>query len=74
MHVLVKLVCDRCFAMYRSELDAEGWTSELPEPPPLEGICSVCGRVEGHRTVQLRSSQLNAPAAAPEEDKGPREP
>ena len=58
MHVLVKLVCDRCFAMYKSELEAEGWTSELPEPPSEGGICSVCGRVEGHRTVSLRASDV----------------
>lgn len=60
MHALVKMVCDRCFAMYRAELEAEGWSGEVPAPPPLEGICSICGRVEGHRTVQLRASEVAA--------------
>jgi hypothetical protein len=65
MHALVKLVCDRCYVIYRRDLEAEGWTCELAGFDPAEGICSMCGKVEGHRTIQLRAPDL---AQEPEDD------
>lgn len=65
MRVLQKLVCERCFAMYQGELEADG----LKEPEDEQrvervakegGICSICGRVEGQRTVQFTAAEVAA--------------
>lgn len=58
MRMLVKLVCERCYAMYRTELQAEGWIRELPADEMTGGICSMCGRVEGKRTIQFNAAEL----------------
>lgn len=68
MRALVKLVCERCYVMYRGELEAEGWINELPETGRREGICSMCGRVEGHRTVQLDAQEIAALAGLGNDD------
>ena len=62
--MLAKLICERCYAMYRRELEAEGWTKELPSDEAAGGICSLCGRVEGQRTVPFSAAEIAAAAAA----------
>lgn len=63
MRKLVKLVCERCYAMYRGELEAEGLTEEPQlDDAPAGGICSMCGRVEGQRTVQFSAAEIAAAA------------
>jgi hypothetical protein len=62
--MLVKLVCERCFSMYRSELENEGWFQELPSNELAGGICSMCGRVEGKRTLQFNAVEILGPLAA----------
>jgi len=56
--MLVKLVCERCYSMYRSELETEGWIKELPSDEMQGGICSMCGRVEGKRTIQFNAAEV----------------
>jgi hypothetical protein len=68
MKKLYKLVCDRCYAMYRGEIEADGLTLEQSEEEIAGGICSICNRVEGQRTVQFTAAEI---MAAAEEMKGP---
>jgi hypothetical protein len=64
MRKLYKLVCERCFVMYGAGLEQEGLLEEpLTDESPLGGICSMCGRVEGHRTVQFSAAEIAAAAA-----------
>ena len=64
MRKLVKMVCERCFAMYKAELEADGLVEEEIPPDALSGgICSMCGRVEGQRTVQFSAAEIAAAAA-----------
>lgn len=44
--------------MYRSELEAEGWIKELPNDEMQGGICSMCARVEGKRTIQFNAAEV----------------
>ncbi len=49
--------------MYRGELEAEGLTEEPQlDDAPAGGICSMCGRVEGQRTVQFSAAEIAAAA------------
>lgn len=59
MRLLQKMICDRCFMLYHSELEAEGWFSVHAvgkgTQVVAEGVCSFCGKVEGRKTVQIES-------------------
>jgi hypothetical protein len=72
--MLVKLVCERCFAMYGAELKAEGWIKELPGEETSGGICSMCGRVEGKRTIQFNAAEVLDSMADQIESKKKKEP
>jgi hypothetical protein len=50
--------------MYRGEIESEGLTEEaLSDDSPAGGICSMCGRVEGQRTVQFSAAEIAAAAS-----------
>ncbi len=64
MRKLVKLVCERCYAIYRAELETEGWVEEPFDEENLGGgICKMCGKVEGKRTIQFNAAELLGPIA-----------
>jgi len=63
--MLVKLVCERCYSMFHSELENEGWLRELKSEEAGGGICSMCGKVEGKRTIQFNAVELLGPLAGP---------
>lgn len=50
--------------MYAAELESEGLVEEpLNDDSPTGGICSMCGRVEGQRTVQFTAAEIAAAAS-----------
>lgn len=62
MKKLYKLVCDRCYALFRGELEEEKLALEQSDEEITGGICSICGRVEGQRTVQFSAAEIMAAA------------
>ncbi len=61
MRKLFKMVCERCYAMYRGELEEDGLNEEEAGCNKTEGgICSICNRVEGQRTVQFTAAEIAA--------------
>lgn len=51
MYILIKYICERCINLYKDELINDGW-QEGNIKDTKEGICSICGKIEGKKTIQ----------------------
>lgn len=58
MYLLIKYICDRCYAIYKEELTIEKWQI-IKKIEDKEAVCSICGKVEGKKTLQVLSPKYS---------------